>query len=589
MHLVATTSTTLDDIVVPVDLAQPPGDVVVLSFADSDLAALATAWTLDRDVLPSVRLASLRDLRHPMSVDLWIERVAAHAKVIVVRLLGGLDWWRYGIERLSALSRERGIVLAVLPGEDRNDLRLAAASTLAQRELDSLLAYFREGGSENLRAFLRRLARHAGMPLAAPEPKPLPSVAAYRPGQGAVDIDRLAADLAPGRPVVPIIFYRALLLAADTAPIDALCDVLAARGLASAPLMITSLKDQDAAALIRAALARLAPAVIITTTGFAAGGEPGAGREPGAATPLDGPGVPVLQAAIATTKRAAWCDSARGLGAADLAMNVVLPELDGRVLAGAIAFKDPQPLHDHLAFTALKNSAQPDRVAMLADRVAALVRLQATPRAARRLAVLMPDYPGAPGRTGYAVGLDVPASVLALLADFDAAGYRVENVPQTTRELIDALNAQDANGLSVDEYGRLLAAMPVDVCARMMGAWGEPENDPDVRDGAFCFRARRFGHVMVALAPDRGRADARRADYHDPALPPRHALLAFGLWLRHVEDVHALVHMGAHGTLEWLPGKAVALTSSCFPEALIGGMPAIYPFIVNDPGEAAQA
>src|ERR1700734_2771644 len=126
MHLLTTSSTSLDEIVEAVDLGQTPGDIVVLSFADSDLAALATAWEMDRTELPSIRLAHLRDLRHPMSVDLWIDRVAAHTKVIVIRLLGGLDWWKYGIERLSALARTRGIVLAVMPGEDRDDPRLAA-------------------------------------------------------------------------------------------------------------------------------------------------------------------------------------------------------------------------------------------------------------------------------------------------------------------------------------------------------------------------------------------------------------------------------------------------------------------------------
>src|ERR1700730_5702351 len=155
MHLLATTSTTLDETVEPVDLGQPPGDVIVLSFADSDLSGLAAAWEREKAVLPSVRLAHLRDLRHPMSVDLWIDRVAVHAKVIVVRLLGGLDWWQYGIERLSALAREREIALAVLPGEDRDDSRLAAASTLPRHELDALLRFFREGGRGNLRALLR--------------------------------------------------------------------------------------------------------------------------------------------------------------------------------------------------------------------------------------------------------------------------------------------------------------------------------------------------------------------------------------------------------------------------------------------------
>src|SRR6201997_4571339 len=162
MHLLTTSSTGLDEIVEAIDLAQPPGDIAILSFADSDLAAIAAAWQAERDVLPSLRLAHLRDLRHPMSVDLWIDRVGAHAKVILVRLLGGLDWWKYGIERLSALARERGIALAVLPGEDRDDVRLGSASTLPQTELDTLLGFFREGGPENLRALLRRLAYHAG-------------------------------------------------------------------------------------------------------------------------------------------------------------------------------------------------------------------------------------------------------------------------------------------------------------------------------------------------------------------------------------------------------------------------------------------
>ncbi len=420
MHLLQTSSATLDDLVEPLDLGQPPGDIVILSFADSDLAGLAAAYAVERDRLPSVRLAHLRDLRHPMSIDLWIDKVASRAKVIVVRLLGGLDWWRYGVEALAATARERKIALAVLPGEDRADKRLDEASTLPSDELEALLAFFREGGRENLRALLRRLAGHAGLDLDVSIPQAVPRLAGYVPGQGAVTLDRLAAGLAPGRPVVPIIFYRSALLSADTAPIDALCEALAARGLAPAPLVIPSLKDPQAAEFVHGALQRLAPAVIVTTTAFAAGGA-------GEASPLDGVEAPVLQAVIATTRRAAWQESPRGLGPADLAMHVVLPELDGRVLAGAIAFKDALAKEDALAFTAHVSRPEPDRIAFVADRIAALARLQGTKRAERRIAVLMPDYPGAPGRTGYAVGLDVPASVVALLADLAEAGYRVDD------------------------------------------------------------------------------------------------------------------------------------------------------------------
>src|ERR1700674_3375261 len=191
MHLLATSSTALDDLVEPIDLGQPQGDLAILSFADSDLAGIAAAWALERDALPSLRLAHLRDPRPPLSVGFLVERGGAHAKVILVRLLGGLDWWRYGIERLSVLARERGIALAVLPGEDRDDPRLAAASTLAQPELDTLLAFFREGGRENLRALWRRLAGHAGTALDCQPPQRVPRMAGYLIRAGAVDLDAL--------------------------------------------------------------------------------------------------------------------------------------------------------------------------------------------------------------------------------------------------------------------------------------------------------------------------------------------------------------------------------------------------------------
>jgi cobaltochelatase CobN len=575
MHLLSTSSTSLDDVVEPVDLGQPPGDIAILSFADSDLAGLAAAWAAERDALPSVRLVQLRDLKHPMSVDLWIERVASHARIIVVRLLGGMDWWRYGIERLSSLARERGIALAVLPGEDRDDPRLADLSTLPPDELAALLRYFREGGRDNLRALLRRLGRHAGAPLECAEPREVPRVGAYTPAQQALDLGGLLQTLAIGKPIVPIVFYRSMLLAADVAPIDALYQALAARGLAPAPLFVTSLKDTESAAFLRDAMRQLKPSLIVTTTAFAATASP---EEP---TPLDEAGVPVLQAVVATTRRAAWADSPRGLGAADLAMHVVLPELDGRVLAGVVAFKAPSETLAELAFAGLSNQPEADRVDAVADRIAAWVHLQKTPRAERRIAVLLPDYPGAPGRTGYAVGLDVPASVNALLADLAAEGYAVSGAPSSSKALLNALEA-GGESMPRETYRDLLAGLPAAVSEKIDAAWGNPE-------GAFRFRARTFGNVIVALLPDRGRRDNRRADYHDPALPPCHTLLAFGLWLRHVEKVDAIVHMGAHGTLEWLPGKAVALTAACFPEAVVGPLPVIYPFIVSNPGEAAQA
>jgi len=614
MHVLTTTSASLDDIAEPVDLRQEPADMVALSFTDSDLVGLAAAWKAEGGGLPSMRLAALRDLRHPMSVDLWLDSVAARAKIIVVRILGGYDWWRYGCDRLAALTRERGISLALLPGEDRDaDARLAQASTLPADELTELLGYFRQGGPDNMKTLVRRMAGLAGQDIETSAPVEVPKVGYYEPGvgvvplplegrvpsearrEGAPAIERGPSPVPPStvhRPpsaafggtspsrgeeslIVPILFYRSMLLAADAAPIDALAQALRDKGMAPVPIFVSSLKDPASLAFVEAAL-ELHPSAIVTATAFASG------AEPGAETLFDRAGVPVFQVIVATTKREAWQTNQRGLAPADLAMHVVLPELDGRILAGAISFKAEGDTDAELGFRAVANRPEPDRIIQVADRIAAFLRLQNTPRAERRVAVLIPDYPSAPGRTGYAVGLDVPSSVLAMLHDLKDAGYAVEGIPDSPRDLLDLLE-QGSEGLSLEDYQRHFADLPAAVREAVEQAWGTTEA------GSFPFRATAFGNVTVALAPDRGRSEDRRADYHDPTLPPRHELVAFGLWLRKKRDVHAVIHVGAHGTLEWLPGKTVALGQSCFPEIVTGSLPVIYPFIVSNPGEAAQA
>ncbi|BCM20351.1 cobaltochelatase subunit CobN [Mesorhizobium sp. J8] len=576
MHILTTTSASLDDLAEPIDLRQTPADVVALSFTDSDLAGLAAAWKAGAARLPSMRLAALRDLRHPMSVDLWIDSVARHAKVILVRILGGYDWWRYGCDQLGAIARERGIKLALLPGESHDeDQRLIEASTLPRADLDALLGYFREGGPANMNALVQRLARLAGSDAAVTEPVSVPKAGYYLPGVGVVEKPALSLSTL----VIPILFYRSMLLAADVAPIDALADALRSQGMAPVPIFVSSLKDPASPALVETAIASLNPAAIVTATAFASG------AEPGAETLFDRAGVPVFQVIVATTRREVWDKNQRGLAPADLAMHVVLPELDGRILAGAISFKGEVETDPALAFRAFANRPEADRVSQVAKRIAAFIRLRRTGRAERKLAILIPNYPSAPGRTGYAVGLDVPSSVLAMLQDLKEQGYAVDGIPQSPRELLDALKA--GQGLPVEDYLAFSAELPEVARDTVEAAWGKPSQvTPKTH---FPFRAATFGNVTVALAPDRGRSADRRADYHDPTLPPRHELIAFGLWLQKSLGVHAIVHVGAHGTLEWLPGKTVALSETCFPEIVAGSLPVIYPFIVSNPGEAAQA
>jgi cobaltochelatase CobN len=578
MHILATTSSSLDDLIEPVDLNQSPADVVVLSFSGSDLNGIAAAWEVVRDAgwdapaddnNPTLALTNLSDLRHPMSVDLWAEKTAAHAKVILVRILGGYDRWAYGVEQLSRLAKRKKIVLAMLPGEcSLRDERLAKASTVSEDQLTSTLACFREGGPDNMRLLVQRLAALvSGETNVLPPAIPMPKAGIYCPGEGIVDLEKLTSVFPADAPRLPILFYRSMLLANDVASIDALFETLAARGFAPVPIFVSGLKDAEAIVFVEKAMAGLRPSAILTTTAFASG------TDDNNETIFDRIGIPVFQTVVATTRREGWMEGRRGLNPADLAMHVVLPELDGRILAGAISFKDGTGSAE------LINRPEPDRVEQVAERIAAFLRMKTTARKERKIVILMPDYPSAPGRTGYAVGLDVPQSVLSMLRELSLAGYSVADIPETGRELLDHLD-QKAGSLSLGNY--ITAPGTIE-------AWGAAQDDEDLEDGAYRFRAAHFGNVTVALAPDRGRNADRRTDYHSPDLPPRHALVAFGQWMRGTLGAHAIIHVGAHGTLEWLPGKTVALSKDCFPELVTGNLPVIYPFIVSNPGEAAVA
>jgi cobaltochelatase CobN len=590
MHLLRADLTSLDETAPAVDLGQTRADLVVLSFADSDLSVLAKAWERVAPDGASLRLANLAALRHPYSVDLYVEKVVVHARVVLVRLLGGLDYWRYGVEEIARAAREREIALAFIPGDAFDDSRLDAASTLPAPALARLSAYFRNGGEANAEAALRFLLSEAGHDLPSAEPRP----------QGALGVLRSWPGAGPRALVV---FYRSAWLAGDTAPYETLGDALAARGFAVEALYVTSLKDPAVVAPLRARLAAEPPDVIVNATAFSA-------RLDDGSTVFDACDAPVFQAAVSLATRAQWLASPRGLSPTDLAMNVALPEVDGRLLAGAVAFKAPTPRIESLEFSPQRAEPDAATVAHVADLASAWAALRRTPNAEKRLAFVLSDYPGKGGRAGYAVGLDTFASLEEMLGRLTAQGYAL-GAPLTGPNIARRLMTPGARrpttrtpsplvgegwgggaspaSLPLARYREALDDLPPAFVASIFARWGEPEDDPDCKEGAFAFNALRAGRSLIALQPDRGHAQARADNYHDSALSPRHAYVAFYIWLREVERIHALVHVGAHGTLEWLPGKAAALSESCAPRATLGALPLIYPFIVNNPGEAAQA
>jgi cobaltochelatase CobN len=572
MHVVFRESHGLEETETPFDMGQDPADLVVLSFSDSDLGAFAAGWHRAAGALPSVRLGNLVALKHPLSVDTYVENTLRHAKGILIRLIGGEQYWPYGLAQLQDLARRKGIALAILPADGREDARLDALSTLPVSTLRRLQALCDAGGAVAAQAALQQLSLAVGL-YAGPVlgSKTVPDHGWYSPEAGVI-----SAPDAEG-PLAVVTFYRSYLTAADTAPVDAMIAALRARGFTAYGLFASSLKAPQAAAWTASELTRTQPAAIINATAFSAKGSDGS------ASPLDAAGCPVFQVALSTARKRDWAASDRGLSPADLAMHVVLPEVDGRIFGGVVSFKSPAKRDPDLQYSRYAHRPDAARIAATADRVAAWHRLATAGPDKRRIALVLSTYPGRPHQLAHAVGLDALASVETLLAGLAGQGYAVAPVQNLGLTLGAATLSWP-----LTEYKTALQTLPQALQDDLTAAWGAPEADPAFRDNALQFHAIRAGNALIALQPERGEVQTRDADYHDLSRTPRHAYVAFYLWLR-AQGIHALCHIGAHGTLEWLPGKSVALSETCWPEALLGATPVVYPFIVNDPGEAAQA
>ncbi len=604
MHLLAAKPGAVDDGSEAVDLGQTPGDIVVLSAADTELAMLAAAQSgLTEEFgekAPELRLASLLHLGHNMSVDGYVDDIVTNAKLVVVRLLGGVGYWPYGVERVTEVCRSKGIALAIVPGDDQPDPELSGLSTLDADAVHRLWQHCVQGGPDNAAQFLRYAAALIGRDLEWREPAPLMRGGLYWPGLGAVDLTAIRDRWKGKGGVAAVVFYRALYQATNLAPIDGLVAALEQQGLCPLPIFVASLKDPVAAGVLEEVFAQTPPSVVLNATGFAVA-KPGAVRTPG---PLDKPGAPVLQVVFAGSNENSWRDGTRGLAARDIAMNVALPEVDGRVLSRAVSFKAEARFDDISQTSIVSYQPVPDRIEFVAALAAAWSGLATTPVSERRVACVLANYPNRDGRMGNGVGLDSPAAAAGILHEMAAAGYRIEDAPLDGNDLVERLkrgptNAPDrqreiSETLSFADYSAFFARLPKSVQDKVSEKWGAPEDDPYYRPGeldcgAFAIPAFRAGNAVVGLQPARGYNIDPVKTYHDPDLVPPHGYLAFYCWLREGFRAQAVVHVGKHGNLEWLPGKALALSEDCFPEAAFGALPHLYPFIVNDPGEGTQA
>ena len=564
--------------------------ILLLSTADTDLLALDAARRVGG---PPVRAANPAVLPAGRLDELL--RLPAGGAVVVMRLHGGRPAAVDAVDAVVSACRARSLPLLALSGDGQPGPDLDSLSTASADVLERAQGYLSYGGTRNLEALVRYLSdTFLGTSYGAPPPAPQPLHGVYGACSDGPPSEASRADEAPApaRPCVGILFYRAHWLSGNLAFVDALVRALELHGCSALAVFCESLRPRggDAAHVLERYFmdseGRARVDAVISTLSFAASrletpGENGleeATEATGdAARWLERLGVPVLQALVCTEPRRVWEERASGLGPLDVTMQVALPEFDGRIVTVPVCFKDTGP--DAVA----RYVPDEERCAALASQAAAWARLRRTPNGQKRVAIVLGNSPPRNGRLGNAVGLDTPASLVGLLRALRAAGYAVDDFPADDSTADDSPRAGDAlmhrlieAGTYDPEFGA--PGVPGDEVGR-----GSPTDPPGLR----------LGNVFVGIQPPRGWDDDPDAIYHDPELPPPAAYTGFYRWLRTAPSdgfgAHAVIHLGKHGTLEWLPGKAVGLSRHCFPDALLPDLPLIYPFIVNDPGEGTQA
>lgn len=597
MHLLLAQKGTISDGNEAVDLGQTPGDILFLSAADTELASLAHAQSAVQGG-PSLRLANFLSLTHPMSVDAYVERTAKHAKLIVVRIIGGETYWPYGLEALHACALSHGIKLAVLPGDDKPDYGLERFSTISTQERDALWQYLIEGGAVNTCRFLDYCTALIDGNEKPEEAAPLLKAGLWWPAvlTPSVELIKKHWQVADG-PIAAIIFYRALVQSGQTQPVEALVRALQTQGLNPLPIFVSSLKDRLSVAVVDGIFEDCSPGIVLNATGFAIS-SPGSERKP---TVLDARGNMVLQVIFSGTPKATWESSQQGLLARDLAMNVALPEIDGRVLSRAVSFKSARQFDAQVEANIVIHEPDAGRVDFVARLAANWVRLKRKKPEERRIALILANYPNRDGRLGNGVGLDTPAGTVEVLRAMAGEGYCVGDVPADSDAFMRLIMAGPTNAardgreiretISLNQYKAFFKKLPNAIQQEIESRWGEPSRDPFYDDEVrgFALPLMKLGETIAGIQPARGYNIDPKETYHSPDLVPPHGYIAFYAYLREVAKVDAIVHMGKHGNLEWLPGKALALSENCYPEAVFGPTPHVYPFIVNDPGEGTQA
>ncbi len=641
MHILSATSAEIQQEGEIIDLKQSKGDIVFASFADSELAALASAS--DRAGFDDMRLANLANLSHNCSTDLWLEKTAKHAKIIVIRLLGSSVYWQYGFNQICALAANKNIKLAFLSGDANFDAILFEHSNISLDNYKYLQQLFITGGAQNMDLALKAFsALAANKNIKRDEIKPFARFGFWLPKEGVIEFEQLKTLSKNANNFAPILFYRAALEGAGTATLELLIEELKKADITPIPIIISTLKEGACIRFVNQALKNFPPEIILNLTGFALNID---GIDP-KQNPFSNIDAPIIQLLQSSSSKEIWQESKQGLSAKDLAMQITLPEMDGRIGCLIVGHKEKDFWHKRTQVQLSLYAPNEQGIGQVIEFCKNYIVLRKTAENKRKICMVLANYPIRDGRIANGVGYDVPQSSVEILLALEDAGYYLggggfslaptlpvgippregegkpnyndaslspsslrggargggksgKSFPKNGNQLIELLqkgptNANPKRGtssaiLSLKTYQNLFEKLPKEIQGAVNKRWGEAKSDIFMRQDGFHLPVLIFGNVAILLQPSRGYDLDIKANYHDPDLVPPHIYIACYLWIKHIFNANALIHNGKHGNLEWLPGKATGLDVSSYPLALWGAVPHFYPFIVNDPGEGTQA
>ena len=619
------------DVLAKLETVQPNGAIMLLSHADTDLLTLIKA----SEALPEelkVSGFSLNALHNEDQMGVLIAGEMSKAKVIVVRCHGPLSCIP-GFDRLKATCIARGQFLVLISGTGENTSEFAETINTPLDVMQTAASYLDLGGVENFGELFRYLSDrlmltgHGYVPANS-----MPEHGIYLPETNTATFEDWERQADLSKPTVAVLFYRAHCMSGNTGFIDAIAQALESKGVNALCVFTSSLKSMEDGEPVAFRFIRGRADVLISTLSFALGEvNTGSVTMAGEAiSSLERLGIPIVQAIASGMPRGAWEGSRRGLNALDTAVNVAIPEFDGRIITVPISFKERTAGGTENLY--VPHEDRIERVAGIATRLAALRR---TPNRKKRIAFVLTNSAAKASQIGGAVGLDTPASILTTLRAMRTRQYDISSLPETSNELMqnllqrgtyDGLHPLDpaqAKRFSRTAYCNLFSDFPERPARRMQDFWGQPQKrgpsvlppkktdkkllptiggkvvsidqeEPWGDDHDYLFAAMDLGNALIALQPPRGFGLDPDAIYHTPDLPPTHHYVAFYRWLGTPKSeggwgADAIVHMGKHGTLEWLPGKGIGLSGECYPDLALGDLPLVYPFILNDPGEGSQS